>query len=178
MAPTKTLGALLALLVVATGAAAAMPGNAPVDAPDRADNQTTDAEAEAAQTETNETADDESGEADEERQTGGPPEEMAGERGPPEEMAGERGPPTEMAGERGPPEELPGAAPDFVSEIHATIQDHLSGAVEDLGSAISGITPGGEAGGEVDEGIDQADQGATETPDDAEETDQPAGMPA
>jgi hypothetical protein len=32
MAPTKTVGALLALLVVATGAAAAMPGNAPADA--------------------------------------------------------------------------------------------------------------------------------------------------
>ena len=158
MAPTKTLGALLALLVVATGAAAAMPGNAPVDTPDRADNQTADAEAEAAQTGTNETADDESGEADEERQPDGLPEEVASERGPPTEM--------------------PGAAPDFVSEIHATIQDHLSGAVDDLGSAISGITPGGEAGGEADEGTDQADQGATETPDDAEETDQPVGMPA
>jgi hypothetical protein len=157
MAPTKTLGALLALLVVATGAAAAMPGAAPVDAPDQADNQTADAEEEAAQTVMNETAADER-DADEERQAGGPPEEAAGERGPPADM--------------------PGAAPDFVSEIHATIQDHLSGAVEDLGAAISDITPGGEAGGDADEGMDQDDTDGSEMPDDAEETDQPAGTPA
>ncbi len=121
MTPTKTLGVLLALLVVATGAAAAMPGNAPVDAPDRADNQTADAEAEAAQAEPNETAG-ERGLADRERGAGGPPEAAAGERGPPTGM--------------------PGAVPDFVSEVHATVQDHLGGAVEDLGAAISGSTPG------------------------------------
>lgn len=156
MAPTKTLGALLALFVVATGAAAAMPGNAPVDAPDRADNQTADAEADA-QAEMNETADDESGEA-EERQAGGPP---------------------EAAGERGPPTDMPGAAPDFVSEIHASINDYLSGAVEDLGSAVSEITPGGEAGGEADEGMNQDDQDAAETPDSAGgQADQPVGAPA
>ncbi|MFT4881521.1 MAG: hypothetical protein ACI9CA_001153 [Natronomonas sp.] len=119
MTPTKTLGVLLALLVVATGAAAAMPGNAPVDAPDRADNQTADAEAEAAQAEPNETAG-ERGLADRERGAGGPP---------------------GAAGERGPPTDMPGAVPDFVSEVHATVQDHLGGAVEDLGAAISGSTP-------------------------------------
>lgn len=157
MAPTKTLGALLALLVVATGAAAAMPGAAPVDAPDQADNQTADADEEAAQTDMNETAADER-DADEERQAGGPPEEAAGERGPPADM--------------------PGAAPDFVSEIHATIQDHLSGAVEDLGAAISEITPGGEAGGDADGEMNE-EPDAGETPDGAdEETDRPAGTPA
>lgn len=149
MAPTKTLGVLLALLVVATGAAAAMPGNAPTDAPDRADNQTADAEAEAAQAESNETAD-ERAPADREREAGGPPEEVAGERGPPTDM--------------------PGAVPDFVSEIHATVQDHLGGAVEDLGAAVSGITPGA--------GTSQADQDVTETPDDAEQPGRPAGTPA
>jgi len=157
MAPTKTLGALLALLVVATGAAAAMPGAAPVDAPDRADNQTADAEADA-QAEMNESADDENEDA-EKRQAGGPPEEVTGERGPPADM--------------------PGAAPDFVSEVHATINDYLSGAVDDLGSAVSDITPGGEAGGDADEGMDQQSDDAGEMPDGAgEETDQPAGTPA
>lgn len=157
MAPTKTLGALLALLVVATGAAAAMPGNAPVDAPEQADNQTTDAEEEAAQAEMNETA--ESDEADESGEAGGPS--------------------ADAAGERGPPTDMPGAAPDFVSQIHATIQDHLSGAVENLGSAISEITPGDEAGGDADEEMTQNGQDAPETPDSTgEETDQPAGTPA
>jgi hypothetical protein len=155
MAPTKPLGALLALLVVATGAAAAMPGNAPVDVPDQADNQTGDAEADA-QAEMNETAEDER-DADEERQAGSPPEDVAGERGPPADM--------------------PGAAPDFVSEIHATINDYLSGAVEDLGSAISEVTPGGETGGDADEETGQDGRDATETPD-SEETDRPAGTPA
>lgn len=158
MAPTKTLGALLALLVVATGAAAAMPGNAPVDAPDQADNQTADAEADAAQIAPNATDEADESEAGQERQAGGPPEDAAGERGPPADM--------------------PGAAPDFVSQIHATIQDHLSGAVENLGSAVSEITPGEEAGGAADEELKQAGQDATETPDDAEETDRPAGTPA
>lgn len=159
MAPTKTLGALLALLVVATGAAAAMPGNAPVDVPDQADNQTADAEVDA-QAGMNETADDESGEGDEngeaeERQAGGPPGDVAGERGPPTDM--------------------PGAAPDFVSELHATINDYLSGAIEDLGSAVSEITPGGEAGGEG--GMDGENAG--EMPDGAgEEAGQPAGTSA
>ena len=154
MAPTKTLGALLALFVVATGAAAAMPGSAPVDVPDQADNQTGDAE-EQAQAEMNETAEDERGEAEESR-------------------AG--GPPGEAAGERGPPADMPGAAPDFVSEIHATINDYLSGAVEDLGSAISEVTPGGEARGDADE---RTNQDQTETPGSAgEETDQPVGTPA
>jgi hypothetical protein len=155
MAPTKTLGALLALLVVATGAAAAMPGNAPVDVPDQADNQTDDAEADA-QAEMNETAEDERGEAAE-SQAGGPPEDVAGERGPPADM--------------------PGAAPDFVSEIHATVNDYLSGAVEDLGSAISEVTPGGEAGGDADEEMGQDGRDATETSD-SEAADRPAGTPA
>jgi hypothetical protein len=150
MAPTKTLGALLALFVVATGAAAAMPGNAPVDAPDQADNRTVDAE-EQAQAEMNETAEDERGKAEESR-AGGPPEEVAGERGPHADM--------------------PGAAPDFASEIHATINDYLSGAVEDLGSAISEVTPGGDAD-------ERTNQDQTETPGSAgEETDQPVGTPA
>jgi len=157
MAPTKTLGALLALLVVATGAAAAMLGNAPVDVPDQADNQTADAEADA-QPGMNETAEADGSAEAEKSQAGGPPEEVAGERGPPADM--------------------PGAAPEFVSEIHATINDYLSGAVEDLGSAISEVTPGGEAGGDADEGMNQ-DRTATGTPDSAgEETDQPVGTPA
>ncbi|MEF8887115.1 MAG: hypothetical protein V5A30_04850 [Haloarculaceae archaeon] len=152
MAPTKTLGALLALLVVATGAAAAMPGNAPVDAPDRADNQTADAEAEQAAAQ----AQDDEAAADDEREAGGP------------DAA------SDAAGERGPPADMPGAAPDFVSELHQTINDYLSGAVDDLGSAISEVTPG-ETGG--DDGMDG--ENASEMPDGAgEETAQPDGTPA
>ncbi|MEF8783899.1 MAG: hypothetical protein V5A39_08975 [Haloarculaceae archaeon] len=58
---TQIAGVTLAVLLVATGAAAALPGNAPVDAPvEQADNST----------DTNETEED----ADEDRQ--GPPSEM------------------------------------------------------------------------------------------------------
>lgn len=72
---TQIAGVTLAVLLVATGAAAALPGNAPVDAPvEQADNST-DAQEEADANETERDADeDESSEADADRQ--GPPSEM------------------------------------------------------------------------------------------------------
>lgn len=66
----------------------------------------------------------------------------------------------------GPPEDAPGERPDFVSSIHDTISDFLSGSVDHLGSAISDLTPGedgadGDAGnGTADERPDPADERA------------------
>lgn len=55
--------------------------------------------------------------------------------------------------EPGPPEDTPDGPPAFVSDILSTVNDFLSGEVEDLGSAISDLTPGddGADGGEGNE---------------------------
>jgi hypothetical protein len=68
---TQIAGVTLAVLLVATGAAAALPGNAPVDAPVEQADTSTDAQEEADDdADTNETEE----AADEDRQ--GPPSEM------------------------------------------------------------------------------------------------------
>lgn len=68
------------------------------------------------------------------------------------------------AGDAGPPSELPGPVPEFVSSIHDQINGFLDGDVEDLGSAIADVTPGGE-GGASDDAVDGEDAaGPTPTP--------------
>ena len=47
--------------------------------------------------------------------------------------------------EAGPPTDLPGPVPEFVEEIHRTVGAFLDGSVDSLGSAVSELTPGGEA---------------------------------
>lgn len=49
------------------------------------------------------------------------------------------------AASQGPPSELPGAVPDFVSEIHSSINEFLGGGIESLGDAISGVASSGGA---------------------------------
>jgi len=44
--------------------------------------------------------------------------------------------------EAGPPGDLPGPVPDFVGDVHETIAGFLDGTVENLGKAVSGLTPG------------------------------------
>jgi hypothetical protein len=44
---------------------------------------------------------------------------------------------------QGPPAELPDPVPDFVSEIHAAINDFLGGGVESLGEALQGVASSG-----------------------------------
>jgi hypothetical protein len=110
MEATKTMelrhvtAALLALLVVGAGAAAATPGQAPEKAQD-SDHRT-----------------------------------------------GHEGPPADA----GPPVDLPSQVPDFVSGIHEQINGFLDGTVENLGEAISGLTPG-EGGPPGDAGSDGDD---------------------
>lgn len=45
-------------------------------------------------------------------------------------------------GEAGPPSDLPGLVPDFVGDIHEAIGGFLDGTVENLGKAVSDLTPG------------------------------------
>ena len=53
--------------------------------------------------------------------------------------------PTEagQSDDAGPPSSLPDQVPDFVSDLHETIGDFLSGSVDNLGEAVRSITPGG-----------------------------------
>jgi hypothetical protein len=44
--------------------------------------------------------------------------------------------------ETGPPGDLPGPVSDFVGDVHETITGFLDGTVEDLGKAVSDLTPG------------------------------------
>lgn len=130
---TKIAGITLAVLLVAGGTAAALPGDAPTDAP--TPNATAADEADA--NETN----------DEAAET---------ERGPP----ADRGPHANDS-ERGPPVEMPGQAPDFVTEIHETIDQFRSGDLDgELGSAIAELTPDDEqAEDETSGSEEQADAG-------------------
>ncbi|WP_229121383.1 hypothetical protein [Halapricum desulfuricans] len=127
----KIAGIALAVVLIAGGTAAALPGNAPADAPvpDQANTNETVTDA-ADANETDESAD---------RADRRPHE--ATERGPP----AERGPhmsENASAAERGPPTDMPEQVPDFVTELHETINQFLSGELEgDLGAAIADVTP-------------------------------------
>lgn len=106
----------LAALVLTAGTAAALPGNAPVDAGANA----------------NDAADGDGRDVD---RAGGSAD--AREGGP----AGA----SEQA-DRGPPVDLPAQVPDHVSQIHDLIREHLSGNLAgSLGEAINDVTPSDDA---------------------------------
>ena len=44
--------------------------------------------------------------------------------------------------EVGPPTELPDPVPDFVSDVHDAVREHVDGGVDNLGERISALTPG------------------------------------
>jgi hypothetical protein len=160
MAPTKTVAALLAVLVVATGAAAAMPGNAPADAGAQADDQTDAANQHDAAAGTNANAN------------------ATAATGP---AADDR-----AAAQRGPPVDMPDPVPDFVSDIHQTIQNYLNGSIDDLGAALGDVTPGGEStdttgdDDAVDDAHDEGDDATDSAPDEGDDTSspQPPATPA
>lgn len=52
----------------------------------------------------------------------------------------------------GPPVDMPENVPDHVSEIHSSILDFLSGAIDGLGEAVSDVTPGNDASDPADAG--------------------------
>lgn len=106
----------LALAVVATGAAAALPGNAPVDAPmdDKTDVETAD----------------EAGE-----------QHAAGDRKRHTVQSHAQRADGAAAGQQGPPVDLPGQVPDFVGEVHDLIRQHVDGI---LGHQVSDVTPDDE----------------------------------
>lgn len=128
------------VLLVASGAAMAMPG----DAPDHAQDGTAQAD-DHSQADDHAQADDHSQANDAD----------AGEN----ESAMPHGRPTDVPngeaadaanGSQGPPVDLPEQVPDFVSDVHEVIGNHVDGAIEgaqSLGETISAMTPGSDAAG-------------------------------
>ncbi|MFC7020114.1 MULTISPECIES: hypothetical protein [Haloarcula] len=149
---TKLTGALLAVFLV-TGSAAALPAAAGAQASDNAaanENATTaQADANVDETAVDAAEADDTEEADADR------------RGPPADVG--------AAGQRGPPTSMPAPVPDFVSDVHETINDHVAGTLEgDLGRHISDLTPGD---GSDDEDA-TAQDAASETADASNATEQ------
>jgi hypothetical protein len=112
---TRIAVVLLAVLVVATGAAAALPGNAPTDAPvEQPANDSDDAT----------------------REANDPPAVAAG--GESDRVGGTGEAPVDR---QGPPADLPSQVPDFVSGIHDLINQKIDGTISNLGEEISSVTP-------------------------------------
>ena len=57
--------------------------------------------------------------------------------------------PDNASGDAGPPSDLPDAVPDFVGDILGSVNDFLSGGVDDLGKNVSDVA--GDGAGEDDE---------------------------
>ena len=105
----------VSLLLVGTGAAMAMPGNAPADAPADDRSQADESDEEAA-------------------------ENASERRGPPADVPAAA---DEENASQGPPVDLPAQVPDFVSDVHDAIRNHEGGADADpLGDLVSSLTPG------------------------------------
>ena len=86
----------VSLLLVGTGAAMAMPGNAPADAPADDHSQADESDEEAA-------------------------ENASERRGPPADVPAAA---DEDEASQGPPADLPAQVPDFVSDVHDAIRNH------------------------------------------------------
>lgn len=130
---TQIAGVMLAVVLVTTSVAAALPGNAPAD--QRAEQMTNDTQAESTE-DTDAQADDNGTDAADGAETDEDGAEYDGANATDGDgMADQR---------RGPPTDLPGPVPDFVSEIHDLIRGKLDGTVSNLGERIGDVTPGGE----------------------------------
>lgn len=137
----KLAAVAVALLLVGTGAATAMPGNAPEGVP-----------ADDAETDDGSTTGDEAA-GSEERPRRGPP----------------SGVPAADGQNGGPPVDLPAQVPDFVSGVHDAIGDRaLSGA--ELGERLASLTPGSDDASDGNATDAPGDAGSADTPADGAST--------
>ena len=154
---TTIAGALLAVLMVATGAAAAMPADAPTDASVEQPANATDAQQNGSGQ-----ADVAPGGGDENPSDGGVSDaEDADENASPAGIAEDR---------RGPPSDMPAQVPDFVTDIHDLVQQKIDGTLSSLGDQVSSLTPGGEADGGGSDGPESDDGTADGTENDDSES--------
>jgi len=131
----KTIAGLVLAALLVTGSAAALPGNAPAQADDHANDSAADADVNDPDVDDNDSAT-----ADENASDAADSEAAESEsemkRGPPE------GVPAADDGQRGPPADMPEQVPDFVSEIHSLVQQQIDGDLAgSLGEQISDLTP-------------------------------------
>jgi hypothetical protein len=145
---TKIASVLVAVLLVASAGAAAMPGNAPADSrAGRADDHGDNA--------------DDAANASDERTP-----ERNGSAAAADEHRLDHAGAAAADDKRGPPTDMPAQVPDFVTEIHELINQNLDGSLQGLGEALSAATPGedADAGDEQDEDSDdsQSDDDDTE----------------
>jgi len=154
----KIVAVMASVLLIASGAAMAMPGNAPDQAQD--DNAQADehaqgddhAEDDANESDANEQAEDAGNESDAEDADETDDDADADEAAD-NESEDRQGPPADVPAAdaadnasdgQGPPVDMPEQVPDFVSDLHEAIGNHTSGAVEgaqSLGEKISDLTP-------------------------------------
>ncbi|QLH82543.1 hypothetical protein [Halosimplex pelagicum] len=130
----KIVAVFASVLLVATGAAMAMPGNAPDHAQDgnaQADDHS----------QSGDRAEDDADEFD----SNATESDSDARRGPPADVPAAGGA-DDANGSQGPPVEMPEQVPDFVSGVHETIGNVAGGAVDgarSLGEKISALTPDG-----------------------------------
>lgn len=147
----KTIAALVLAVALVTGSAAALPGNAPAQADDYAnDSDAADANAER------DVADDAN--------------DTDADRGPPADV------PAADGDRRGPPADTPGQAPAFVGEIHSLIGQHVDGTLEgSLGERISDVTPDDENESDDADENERGEESETDDADEQTETDDADG---
>lgn len=143
----KLVAVFASVLLVATGGALAMPGNAPDHAQDG--NAQADDHADAAAE--NASATDDAADANESDAEASENDSDA-RRGPPADVPAASGA-DHANGSQGPPVDMPAQVPEFVGDIHETIGNVASDAVDgaqSLGERISALTPdGSDAAGNV-----------------------------
>jgi len=150
----KLAAVAVALLLFATGAAMAMPGNAP-DAAQADDN------AQAADDRPDDPGENPSNAEDGDEETSENESDGEPEQGPPMDVPARAT--DEADGSQGPPADLPDAVPEFVSQVHDAIADHSGGS--GLGDLVSDLTP--------DDDSENGDEG-----DAANATEAAVGVPA
>ena len=155
---TTLIAAVFAVLIAATGFAAAAPGNAPVDIDTGADSPEDYAENEPQHATDH---DDRSEPAATERSENGAATDERNGNSATDERNGQ-----------GPTADLPEQVPDHVSAIHDRISSFLDGDLEtSLGDAISEVTPDNE---NADESGEADDANEDETDDEQTDDAQPA----
>lgn len=78
----------------------------------------------------------------------------------------------ERPGDAGPPEDMPEQVPSFVSDIHSTINEFLSGDIDNLGAAVSDIASEeapDDAGG-ADEAAEESEDAEDNAAEESEDT--------
>jgi len=68
--------------------------------------------------------------------------------------------PGDAPGDAGPPSDLPDQVPEFVGDLLSSVNEFLSGGIDDLGGTVSDIAGNGAADGDASGGDDADEEGA------------------